>query len=991
MAGGNNHGSYLANLLGDAKKGFERDKAKDQHGLMTQPGASLTTEQLAHAQNILGMIGNNTKSQEVTNNRGTDHYHSPEIVIDINGHRHDPDDGPVYYKNKTTTTDRLAGVPYAVSDTISRCNKCTRFRDCDRHRRPQETKTDISLCKSNHLRLVLYWNVSDPENRKKSWSLCIEEKYDRFFNPQREKAEHETSERKGKDGNEEDEGEFEGCHPQDPSSRIKELAKRIIEDHNRNQKDKARGAYLDPKGREYTTKPRHWGSKDPFVPAEAADARVGYEWQSAADEGRIKRELRVMLQMWYRSKLSREERGTDRTSEKAKEEWKKKMARMAGERRDEVEFNEHGERIGEEGVTVRGEVQVVPSERFKMSTKEERDAADKERAMAEMEKKREMDRNSLSKVTIVTRKVRKPTTAETPAHKPAHDDSDKAGNTKALKKPTSMSMTKPSRVETHSEELTDERLAGFEQWAKEVDADAHKPNNPVHKTSNSKPQPAPQKRASVVTTTARERKLFAAMKEKVAEEVESEPEPEPEPEEEDDEEEDKTSEESSAEEPPAKPQKAEAKPKITEPASKKPNSPYPALSPKPPALKPQPAEPKPKSKAKPPASSPAPKAPTKRKATVSAAAEKPAVKKSRYKSPAEIIDSDEEADYELPLAPSPKISQSQQRRGWMCTDIVVGDGGVKVVQTDAMDGGKVVVERGTTIVMEVESEGSGAKDGVSSPLSEEAESSGSMGSLFGGKDEGGLGEDNDEQDERGEAHESASDDEELASRDSQHGEVTEMEVENPTITRVNSLDTDECELSEPPSSNHELGDEGQPASIIPPKDPNQDVAQEASAVAGIDGLDSDSSRLSDPPSSSASAEVETRPTPPPQHVQTDDQPTVTNIDMSDSDTSSLSDQPSSTLSIDKEFSIPSSTLAKRKAPFDDDEYDQDEAKLAKKAKKSVRFDEEVYYENTRNRRMSIEYVLDDNEVEDGEGEGQRSEEAGSDGEEGEVSEEEDAV
>ncbi|KAH7386942.1 hypothetical protein DE146DRAFT_768702 [Phaeosphaeria sp. MPI-PUGE-AT-0046c] len=666
MAESHNHASYLTDLLGHAKKGGKNLKTED----LIATGTSLTAEQIANAQNILGMIAKNNRIQREQSNRKTDDYQSSDIAIDIHG-RPSYFNDPVYFSAHNTATARVSGVHYTVSDFNTRCNKSTKYRACDRHRDPRRTNTDISLCKGNHLRMVLSWDVTDPDNRKKSWKLSIEEKYGHFFNPERERRAHEASARRGQ----EDEGEAEGRQPMDPVSRVKELAQRIIEDHNRDQKDKARCVYLDPKGREYTTKPCRWGNKGPYMPAEAASTRAGYEWQSAADEDRVLRELRVMLQMLYRSKLTQEERGVDRTSERAMGVWKDKMKTSAKKGSKEASFNELGEWIAEGQPVMRKTLKIQVEESFRISTKKEI-AVTKARAKEEKIKGGKVEREA-PKVIKHLKKSAGKSVKDMRFHEPIIHNSDVPDDDEVLGTPIVQHKilakvsygdnskayrpsSKPSKAKTVSQEPTTEQVASFEQWAIEVEIGEEKATGPAEEVNELKFQSKTEKRASmVVSTTTCARDLLDAMKQKAAEDVQSEEESEPIPE------------ESDTDEFPTKQEKAdpEAKPQNSTSTKMKPtNSPNSSESPTPTPIPKhtkstilQPETPK-------------------RTAITSPDSDLPASKKSRkYKSADIVEDIDDEADYALPEASEP--IGSEQYGAWALSEMAISES-VEAVQSD---------------------------------------------------------------------------------------------------------------------------------------------------------------------------------------------------------------------------------------------------------------------------------------------------------------------
>jgi hypothetical protein len=127
--------------------------------------------------------------------------------------------------------------------------------------------------------MELIWALSDPENRLGTWRLVIAEKYARFDDAEHERAVHQNPQGDG------------GCKPLEPGERVKELAQRVVEDYNDEQTNKVRW------GREYKTRPKDWGGRDPSVPSAAARVRRKEEF-ACAEGDRVERELRLLVQAW---------------------------------------------------------------------------------------------------------------------------------------------------------------------------------------------------------------------------------------------------------------------------------------------------------------------------------------------------------------------------------------------------------------------------------------------------------------------------------------------------------------------------------------------------------------------------------------------------------------------------------------------------------------------------------------------------------------------
>ncbi|KAH3953126.1 hypothetical protein HBI24_090700 [Parastagonospora nodorum] len=641
--------TWLDNIIKEAGKGSEEtDEEMPKNETLSK---ELTAEEQAAAKNILDMLSSKQKYDEDLIRKDEARIFESDVPVDINGHENHTNEA-VFYQPSTSYTKHVPGVPYAVSDVNWMCNQCTEHKICERHlhdRKPQ--KTDVSLCSDSHLRMAVYWDISDPENRKKTWRFVIEEKYDRFRDPEQVRSKHDFAANRGG-----------GCKPYEPVHRIKELASRIVQDYNEDQKDKVRVANLDSKGREYYTKPKRWGGKEPFQPSEVAHVRAAYEY-SSSNGSRIEAELRVLLQAWYQSKLPQSERGIDRTTANANKIWRENMELQAVDKVAQLAGGKSG--FKEKMATLLLDtVQNNANEmkRFEMSSRAVRDTTMKtgvERA-AWYEERLRAEKAAKSKARYAKKEE---------TRRAAFVDSVDSSSEKA-------------------EEVTDDTLAMFEQMAKDVeDEDKGGKQKPKQVDPITKPKVSKAPREP----TAEERELLQKIQDAGEEDAQEEESADPEPEAEIEEEEEEEEEEDAKTETP--------KSSMPEPKSNKRKATT-SISPSAPSAKKSKKDPKPTVTPKP-----------KRKATTPASSE-PSAKNSRksYKSADIIDDSNDEADYDLPSAPA--LALSEQREGWKILG-VVGEG-VKVVQTDRKakivkaakaDSGEVsvdvVVERGTTIVKEV--------------------------------------------------------------------------------------------------------------------------------------------------------------------------------------------------------------------------------------------------------------------------------------------------
>jgi hypothetical protein len=753
---------FLSGLLQHAKKGGE-DLVRKEEPAQDEPMKKLTTEEEAMAANILSMIQKSQTHDQELAKRHEDRLFESDIPKDINGHENETGE-PVYYQPYTTQISVAAGTPYHVSDVDHICKQCTRFRKCKRHRKPHRVKTDISLCKANHLRMAVEWDITDPENRKGTWTFNINEHFDRLDDPERRREEHAFYERKKAEGAS-DKVQEKGCRPIDPKWRIKELAVRMTEDHNKEMEAKAKVSNLDPMGREYQTRRKDWGLKDPFKPSQhAGNTRAAWEYKTSLDNARIELEIRVLLQAWYKGKLSKEERPVDRTSVNANALWREKMEALemraaekaSGERLDESnssdEETQHAKKMLPSSRRVQMMKKAEKQGRFKTKiSDEQRDArlaaretareetrkAEKAKIAARAKKRREDKKaeeeeewRQAQAAEKAERKAKRDANKAPTKRKAAFVESSDSETEKSAEKQKVAAESKEAAL-IPEEELTPEKIAMFEQMAADVEDDAS-----GKKKTDDKPKfQKPKLQAAARDFTAEERKLLQSIKQKQVEVVHSEEEvePEPEPEIEDDVEQEEEAHEQAPKpkiskrqkaavvSPPPAPRRKSATKKPTEEKAvpeelesktgkrKASRCPSPSSSLPVKKNKSEKAPPKPKSsKPRPEPAVPKPKA-EKRKRSPSPPSNEAPVKKSRkLKSSATIADSDDEADYELPAAPA--LELPEQSEGWEFAEPLSEEvaGSVKVMQTDkkkksnAVEG--IVIEQGTTILKRVEGE-----------------------------------------------------------------------------------------------------------------------------------------------------------------------------------------------------------------------------------------------------------------------------------------------
>lgn len=349
------------NIIEHAEKGGEDLLPNAQVKEPVQP--QLTTAEFANVTNLLATIAKNHESSHIQ-----------------------PDQERGRHEDSGFSVARVGGIMYPVSDTFDHCSYCTRSRKCERHRKTEYFKTSVSLCKNSHLRMSVSWDITDPENRKGSWKFAIDERFEDFMNAKQERETHEKSlASKSSAAQDKATGKISsmekdlGCQPMEPKSRIKELAKRMMEDYNEEQKNVARKANLDLKGREYKTSSSVWGGKDPFTPSTRSHTRAAHETGYRLDGGRIDRELRALLAAWYYTQRGAEEKFVDRTFIIASKYWsekvlKLKLAKTAKKQEDESEaINKDkadplSKRLLQDLKQTPRKAQAEPQNRYKMTT-----------------------------------------------------------------------------------------------------------------------------------------------------------------------------------------------------------------------------------------------------------------------------------------------------------------------------------------------------------------------------------------------------------------------------------------------------------------------------------------------------------------------------------------------------------------------------------------------------------------------------------------------
>jgi hypothetical protein len=711
MADPNAHALFLKDILGKAKEGDKEVTTKKWNAHSSLHQQPLTAEQIANVGRILHQIGNYRDYQR-------DHNRTVAGATDING-RQNYSNEPVYYQAHDSTVMMAAGIPYPVSDIDHTCNYCTRLKYCDRHLNLEPAKTDISLCDGNHVRMAVTWDLSDPENRKGTWRFSIVEYFDNFVNSDLERQEHEEAQkhefkekkRKSKEGSK----EKKGCCPVEPRWKIKPLAQRIIEDYNAIQKEEARRANLDRKGREYTVKPTQWGGKDPFTPAETSETRSAYEYRSTG-ACRIERELRVLLQTWYRGKVGKDQRGRDRTTLNAKEAWRNKMeAQKLAEELRSRKVSEQSTRISvleSQATKPKAERRIVDRLQSRKERAAEASSLQKKGSVEEVmagrsTKSSKKDAKSSEKSTKPIKKLQqgRPIVEESDetdedeineepalhfqAQSPVLEANDYSGEDEVNR------ISSSSRLATTFNEHTAEEMGKFQELADEVNETGRcEPAVPsgIKQSAVVNRPTRPQTRALLVKKTANERALLQAIRDKQAEDVASE------------EEEDAPTDVEKHEDEDPEPTASQKLAKTIsenfvehEKKSKKQNTRAPVSSPSP-------------------SPSPSPEPNTsKRKAFQLPKDVELVQKKSRksYQSTDLIDDSDDEAGYSCRVAPTPRVPEQHEGREFTESLSAEVEESVKVAQivdvheTEAE--AQIVVEKGTTIVLQVAS-GEGDED-----------------------------------------------------------------------------------------------------------------------------------------------------------------------------------------------------------------------------------------------------------------------------------------
>jgi hypothetical protein len=630
--------SLLTDILDQARRGSTEAITKDN--IEKLDTSNVTSEKTAYVRDILVLFSKEQEALAERDRRLWEQRHYSNIPIDVNG-QPNVNGEPVYYRPHEVFPIQIAGVPYPVSDIVYACNHCTRHKECERHCKTYFIKTDISLCKDSHARMSVSWDITDPENRKGSWRFSVDDCFDRFDYPKDEADLHERA-LKEKRNTQEEKRDItlggQGCQPIEPKWRIRELARRIIADYNDDQKNKARRTNLDRKGREYYTKPRHWGGKDPFTPSPLTMTRAAHEFAFEDGGGRVERELRVLLAAWYRG-MSREDVDKyDRTSINAREIWAEKMVDM------KFAKDEEAKKIARAGIryemTKKTKDKVIdsapaslkkPTRRKVVFEESDEDFSDKEDIIPQPKPPRL--KAVLSKLTVEERKLLK--------------QMKDAAAVEATKNAETEARISTAKAEAEAADTLEQAM--FEAFA-----------NPESSSEDEQPAPKPTvkpvKKAGDKTTKPKSTLKAEPGKRKTL----------------------------------VIPCDDESSSEDDKPFTKSTATPTKKISDR---------TTKPMSTTK--------VEPKKRKVGTQDASgiDQPAPKKSRksYKSSAIIEDSDEEANYQLPNAPTPLLDQ--QRVGWGTESLAIEvKESIKVVQTDKVEvkEAEIVVEQGTTIVKVVE-------------------------------------------------------------------------------------------------------------------------------------------------------------------------------------------------------------------------------------------------------------------------------------------------
>lgn len=307
------HAEIYKRTLEEAKLGGQdlvpkkKKSKKQQHNPI-----ELTAEQLEAARLALDQVrANEAEKQRLESERRQlreEESHLRAILpstipIDINGCPN-ATSNPVFFQAPHMRTATLPGIPYPVSDTVVQCRDCIGEWKCRRHCRGRWHKTDISLCRGNHMRLVLHWDMCNPVNERGTWSIEVKSYMDRFSNGA---------------------GDHERCEVYAPTSRVKELGERVVSDYVEAQREKERGAFLDARGREVLRDGRVGAMTSLEYLETASGVALGQ---------RIEREIKVLVLFWQRREKWRD-MGLEEKRVKVKIERAKEWTGMVHKELDE--------------------------------------------------------------------------------------------------------------------------------------------------------------------------------------------------------------------------------------------------------------------------------------------------------------------------------------------------------------------------------------------------------------------------------------------------------------------------------------------------------------------------------------------------------------------------------------------------------------------------------------------------------------------------------
>jgi hypothetical protein len=693
--------SRFSSFLEEAKQGGKDLRAEEKKEEETPQPANSPAEQVPAEQGRTEPV-----PAELLASVGKIMNKLNKTPIDINGSPN-PSGHPVLYLPRTSYVKRVPGVPYAVSDVNHTCSTCKPGRACDWHREvvntcnyciraipcerhlPQKTqRTSLALCDMNHHRMSMYWDITDPDNRKGTWSIAYQNNRDEYGN---KIVVHEcprmgTIKKKGEEGNVVEETRL--CQIRDLNEQIRMLAKRMIEDYN-DEQDRVE------KRRKYMhNKLGIWGPSKPYTPTPHASTRASHEF--ALEGGRLEMEIRALLQVSQRGEGESATEGS--WSAHMAKAWENKMAAQEAAKRMSEMIVEKRVGLGLNGGILRME------------------AAREENGVEGVLGAPVRKRRGTKKTKTPVRKTPKSKAVIVDSDEDEEEDFEVVGKTKATKDSTQKRKRVPANEDSEDEQVAVKKPARNRKVRTVMseesdDAVVHKtPEPPKHteaemsifeelmddvtdaeRNINKKPEEVaaeplvnriatqPRRTATPRTPTIEELEILQRMKQAEEDEVHSEEEEGEIIEEE--EEEEKEVIEDAAEPEAAIPEAADNNNASKQSDLKSPQNPTP------------------------PSKSPAPKSRSTKRKSSSSTSTQPPSKKSKYKSSTTITDSDDEADYSLPAAPA--LELPEQNEGWELTESLSTES-VKVVQTGEATGGEieedVVVEQGTTIVKKVEGE-----------------------------------------------------------------------------------------------------------------------------------------------------------------------------------------------------------------------------------------------------------------------------------------------